>query len=712
MAIDARPTVFAPDDDPYLWLEEVEGERAVAWVDAQTATTAGVFADAVWQQDRDALRAIYDRPDNLPMIRRRDGHIYNYWTDAANPRGLWRSTTLQSYATDEPEWTVLLDVDALAAAEGQDWVWRGASTLPGGHGRALVRLSPGGTDATVLREYDMSSRCFVEGGFALPASKGDASWLDPDTLLLASALEGLGATRSGYARTVRRWHRGTDVQTAPLLFEAAADSMSVAVDISRAGVENGPRVWFIERLDFQNVAVWIGGRDGPALRIDMPTDAQFDVHGDWLAVKPRVDWTVGDRTWPGGCLLGTSLSAWLAGERVLEPLFIPARRQAVQGFFWSGDDLVVTLSDQLRPVFQRWRPATAGWTMTPITGLPDSGVADVASLDALQDESTGELLASCQGPLTPPSLFLLRPGAAPQLLKKAPSTFDASGLVMTRHEAISSDGQSIPYVQVGPAPSTGPTADAPVHLTGYGGFGLTMQPHYNATLGKLWLERGGTTVMAHLRGGGEFGPAWHEVARREGRHLSHDDFAAIAADLVRRGVTRAGRVAAEGGSNGGLLVANMMTRYPERFGALLCTVPLIDMRRYHKLLAGASWMAEYGDPNVAADWSFLQALSAYHVAAPDCAYPPILLAGNRLDDRVHPGHARKMAAKLQAMGYGASLYEIAAGGHSYGKDSEQRAGFSALGLRFLRNAIGWRDAPRSMASSPELASGNGLTSAE
>jgi len=691
MAIDARPTVDAPDDDPYLWLEEIEGKRAVEWVDAQNATTASVFADATWQQDRDALRAIYDRPDNLPMIRRRGRRIYNFWTDAANPRGLWRSTTLESYETDTPEWTVLLDVDALAAAEGQDWIWRGASSLPGAHQRALIRLSPGGTDASVLREFDMATLRFVEGGFELPAAKGDAQWLDHDTLLLSSALERLGATRAGYARTVRRWHRGTDVQAAPVLFEAGAESMSVGTDISRVGVDGGPRVWFIDRLDFQNVAVWMGGREGPALRIDMPSDAQFDVHGDWVAVKPRVDWTVGSRTWPGGCLLGTSLSRWIAGERALDPLFVPERRQAVQSFFWSGGDLVVTLSDQLRPVFQRWQPSASGWTMTPITGLPDSGVADVASLDTYEDESTGELIAACQGPLTPPSLFLLRPDAEPHLLKVAPPTFDTQGLVVTRHEAVSSDGESIPYVQVGPAQAT---ADAPVHLTGYGGFGLTMQPYYNATLGKLWLERGGTTVMAHLRGGSEFGPAWHEVARREGRHLSHDDFAAIAADLVRRGVTRAGRIAAEGGSNGGLLIANMLTRYPERFGALLCTVPLIDMRRYHKLLAGASWMAEYGDPDDPADWSFLEALSAYHVAAPDCAYPPILLAGNRLDDRVHPGHARKMAAKLQAMGYGASLHEITAGGHSYGKDSEQRAGFSALGLRFLRNAIGWRDVPR------------------
>jgi prolyl oligopeptidase len=258
--------------------------------------------------------------------------------------------------------------------------------------------------------------------------------------------------------------------------------------------------------------------------------------------------------------------------------------------------------------------------------------------------------------------------------------------VVTRHEAVSVDGERIPYVQVGPP---GETGDAPVHLTGYGGFRIPMLPYYNSAVGKLWLERGGTSVVANIRGGGEFGTRWHEIGRRAGRRLSHDDFAAVAADLVRRGVTRPGRIAAEGGSNGGILIANMLTRYPDRFGALFCTIPVIDMRRYSKLLAGASWIAEYGDPDKPEDWAFLQTYSAYHTAAPGYRYPPILLATTRRDDRVHPGHARKMAAKLQAMGYEAYFYEPAAGGHGYGKDNKERAAFTALGYTFLSRAIGW-----------------------
>ena len=305
------------------------------------------------------------------------------------------------------------------------------------------------------------------------------------------------------------------------------------------------------------------------------------------------------------------------------------------------------------------------------------------------EESNGEALVSLQDPVTPASLLLvdLEPAvpAAPTLLKRSPANFDATGLVVSRHEAISIDGERIPYVQVGPRDATG---DAFVHMSGYGGFGVSEEPYYNTAIGKLWLERGGVSVVANLRGGGEFGTRWHDAGRREKKRLSHDDFAAVAADLAARGVATPRHIAAEGGSNGGILISNMLTRYPERFGALFCTIPLIDMRRYSKLLAGASWIDEYGDPDKPEDWAFLSAISAYHVAEPGRRYPPILIATSRRDDRVHPGHARKMAAKLQAMGYEAYFYEPAAGGHGYGKDNKERATFTALGLDFLWDRLG------------------------
>jgi prolyl oligopeptidase len=682
--IDPRPTLAAPDDDPYRWLEEVDGEQALAWVEGQNRATLALFADRRFAADRDRLVAILDRPDNLPLIARRGLLVFNFWKDAAQPRGLWRATTLDDYRHAAPRWETLLDIDALAAREGEDWIWSGATTLPGSHDRAILMLSRGGADAVVLREFDVAARAFVGDGFALPEAKGGAAWLDRDVLLLSSAFgEGM-ATHSGYARTVRLWRRGADPRTAPVILATDAERMAVSADRDRETAEE--RVVFAERLGFFDAIVSIGDSGGPKTRLDLPTDAAAEWHRGWLAAKRRTAWTVGGETHPPDTVLGISFSGFLAGDRRFTRLFEPDERRALQGFFWCGGRLVLSILDDLRPVFEALTPSAAGWVRERVAGLPEFGVANLWPLDMRTEESNGELLASAQDPLTPASLFLVRPGAAPELLKRAPQTFDPGGLVVTRHEAISEDGTRIPYTQIGPP---GVTGEAPVHLAGYGGFGISQLPHYDPAVGKLWLERGGTGVVAHIRGGGEFGTSWHDAGRREGKRRSHDDFAAVAADLVRRGVTRPGRIAAEGGSNGGILITNMLTRYPERFGALFCTIPLVDMRRYTKLHAGSSWIAEYGDPDDPDDWRFLHEISAYHAAQPGRRYPPILLATSRRDDRVHPGHARKMAAKLQAMGCEAWFYEPAAGGHGYGKDNRERAAFTALGYNFLRRAIGW-----------------------
>jgi prolyl oligopeptidase len=450
-----------------------------------------------------------------------------------------------------------------------------------------------------------------------------------------------------------------------------------------------PRVWIVDQIDFFNHAIWLRDAAGSMTKLDLPTGIWLQAHGAWFAMKLRKDWTAGGRTYATDTVLGISLSAFLAGSRDFAVLFEPAPRRALQGLFWAAGRLVLSILDELRPRFEICTPSATGWSRETLAGLPEIGVVDVWPLDRHPSESNGDLLANVQDPLTPPSLLLLERGvASPIVLKQAPKTFTADGLVVTQHEAVSIDGERIPYVQTGPAKETG---DAPVYMSAYGGFALAVKPYYNSSLGKLWLERGGTTVQANLRGGGEFGTRWHDAGRLAGKKLSHDDFAAVAVDLVRRGVTSAKRIAAQGGSNGGILITNMLVRYPERFGALFCTIPLIDMRRYTKLLAGASWIAEYGDPDKPAEWEWLKTYSAYHTATPGQNYPPILIATTRRDDRVHPGHARKMAAKLQAMGYEAWFYEPAAGGHGYGKDNRERAGFIALGYGFLRNKIGWVD---------------------
>ena len=677
--MDPRPTLAAPDDDPHLWLEAVDGPDATAWADAQTRATHARLAGPGLDADTATLCTLLDRPDNLPVPNRRGGLLYNFWRDAAHPRGLWRRTSLQSYATLAPDWDVLLDLDALAAAEAEDWVWAGSATLPPDHARALLRLSRGGSDAVVLREFDLRTRTFVAHGFDLPEQKGGAAWLDEDTLLLSTALR--DATTSGYPGTTRLWHRGTAWDAQAPIFRTDPANMSVSGDIDR---DTG-HLLFMERTGFFDVTVHIGDRTGPTHRVPLPTDAWFVWHRGWVAVRGRTPWTAGPTTYPADTVVTIALDALLTGSHGFRTLFTPTPRQAVQGFFWAGDRLIVSILDELRPTYLAFTPGD--WTPHPLPGLPATGTVSAWALDIEELESDGTLLAATQDPVTPPSLLLLAPAAAPAILRRLPPAFDAAGLIVTRHEAVSVDGERIPYTQTGPATLTG---DAPVHLTGYGGFAVSSMPTYRVSTGKLWLERGGTTVLANIRGGNEFGTRWHEAGRLANKRLSHDDFAAVAADLVRRGVTRPGRIAAEGGSNGGHLIANMLVRYPERFGALFCTIPLIDMRRYSKLLAGASWIAEYGDPDRPQDWAFLGPTSAYHTAEPGRPYPPILIATTRRDDRVHPGHARKMTAKLQAMGYDALFHEPAAGGHGYGKDNAEVAAFAALGLLFLRRAIGWQ----------------------
>ncbi|MER9371984.1 prolyl oligopeptidase family serine peptidase [Mesorhizobium sp. M0491] len=689
-AFDFRPTLNAPDDDPYLWLEDIKGERALDWTASQSARTLGQFGGTQFDRDREALTAIFDRPEKIPLITRRGPYLYNFWQDAGNPRGLWRRTTLASYMKVEPQWELLLDLDALAASDGEDWIWRGASVEPERRERAVLRLSRGGSEAVVHRAFDLESLSFVADGFNLAEAKGGIEWLDPDTLLLSSAFGDGMATRCGYARTVRLWKRGADLLTAPVLFETGSESLGVSGHLDRTA--ESERLWFIEQSTFFEKIGRIGDRSGPKTRIDLPRDASWSGFSDWLAAKPRKPWTVGGMTHPADALIGISLSSFIAGERSFAILFETGDRRSLQSFFWNIGKLIISYLVNLDPRLEMFTPDRQEWTRRALDTVPTEGTVHLRSLDAELHETNGEVLISAQDPITPPKLLLLdlnaaAPFGAPVILKRNPENFDASGLVITRHEAVSTDGEMIPYTQVGPANGNG---DAPVHLTAYGGFGLSRLPHYSSSLGKLWLERRGTCVVANIRGGGEFGTRWHEAGRREGKRLAHDDFAAVAADLVQRGITLPRRIAAEGASNGGLLIANMLTRYPERFGALFCTMPFVDMRRYTKLLAGASWIDEYGDPDKPEEWIFLKEISAYHAATPGQPYPPILLATRKRDARVHPGHARKMGAKLQALGYPAYFYESDAGGHVSGKNNRERAAFIALGTNFLRSAIGWQ----------------------
>jgi prolyl oligopeptidase len=687
-------------DDENLWLEDVTGERALAWVRERNGEA---FAELAGNERYDGLKSgileALDADDRIPYVARRGEHLYNFWRDATHPRGLWRRTMLESYRTGEPDWQLLLDVDALAEREGESWVWEGATVLRPGFRRALIELSRGGADATVVRELDLEADppAFVEDGFGLPEAKSDVGWIDLDHIYVGTDFGPGSLTTSGYPRVVKRWARGTALAEAELVYEGKPDD--VAVFAHHDPTEGFERDVVGRAPDFYTDETFLLRPDGSRVKIDVPDDASTSVQREWLLIRPRTPWEVdgaatdgtGGAEYPAGSLLAARLDDYLAGDRTLTVLFRPDEHTSLSYFAWTRNHLIVsTLADVktrlhvLTPPGPG-APAGAAWAESPLPGGPELGVADIVDTDP--DESDEYFLDSQS--FTEPAT--LRRGvvgdpAGVEVLRRAPTFFDATGIEARQHFATSPDGTRVPYFVVGP-PDAGP-GSGPTLLTGYGGFEVSETPRYSATMGRGWLARGGTYVVANIRGGGEYGPRWHRAALRENRVRAYDDFAAVAQDLAARGLTTPDRLGIVGGSNGGLLMGVMLTTHPELFGAVVAQVPLADMRRYHLLLAGASWMAEYGDPDDPADWAYMRTWSPYHLLEPGRRYPPTLFVTSTRDDRVHPGHARKMMAAMSALGADVRYYENIEGGHGAAADNEQTATMWALVLEFLWQKLG------------------------
>ncbi|WP_306330017.1 prolyl oligopeptidase family serine peptidase [Streptomyces venezuelae] len=675
----------ASEDDPYLWLEDISGEAALAWVAERNAETAGaVTSDDGFGPLKARLREVLDASDRIPYTVRRGAHLYNFWRDARHVRGLWRRTTLESYRQDEPEWEVLLDVDALADAEGEKWVWDGANVRRPDFGRALVRLSRDGGDAVVVREFDLETREFVTDGFQLPEAKTRIGWAGPDTVLVGTDLGPDSLTDSGYPRTVRRWRRGTPVATSELVYEAErADVAAWGYRDSTPGYERE----FVGRSpDFFRSETHLLRPDGTRVRIDVPDDADAYAHRQYLIVTLKSPW-LGQ---PTGSLLAFGFDAFLAGDRTPEVLFTPDPRTALAGHTWTRNHLILeTMRDVSTRIEVLTPGAEGGWTREPLVGVPELSAVSVVDTDP--DESD-EYFLDVSGFLQPSTLHLGRIGAGTEVLKQAPHRFDTTGLTVGQHFATSADGTRVPYFVIGPDRTTTP-GPGPALLYGYGGFEVSLTPSYAAVTGRAWLERGGTYVIANIRGGAEYGPDWHQAALGAERPRAFEDFAAVARDLVARGITTPAMLGAKGGSNGGLLMGAMLTRHPELFGAIVAQVPLLDMTRFHKLLAGASWVAEYGDPDDEADRVHLAAISPYHQLAADRPYPPVLLMTSTRDDRVHPGHARKTAARLRELGHRVLFHENTGGGHAGAGDNEQAAHNSALVHTYLWQQLAAPGAP-------------------
>lgn len=666
-------------DDPYRWLEDVTGERALSWVRERNAETMAELAGgARFEALRAEIREVLDSTDRIPYIARRGEYRYNFWRDREHPRGLWRRTTLAEYRKESPDWEIVLDVDALARDEDENWVYHGAQCLRPDYRLALISLSRGGADASVVREFDIERREFVTDGFVLPEAKSTVDWIDADHLYVATDFGSGTLTTSGYPRTVRQWRRGTPLSEAEPVFEGKPDDVSVSA--YHDDTEGFERDFVRRAIDFYHSERYLRA-DDQLLRVDVPDDALVGVHRQWLLIELRSDWTVG-QTFPAGCLLVADFDQFMArgaGEAGLLVLFMPDERTSLAGYSWTRHHLILNMMRDVVSHVSVLAPAE-DWRAEPLTGTPALSRASAYGTDSHVDD---EYLADIDGFLTPSTLAIGTIGDGPAVvLKQAPAFFDAAGFTVDQHFAVSEDGTRIPYFVVAPD-SAVPAGGWPTLLYGYGGFEVSLQPGYRGALGRAWLARGGCYVSANIRGGGEYGPRWHSATLKHNRHLVYEDFAAVARDLVARGLTTPARLGAEGGSNGGLLMGVMLTHYPELFGAIVGAVPLLDMLRYHKLLAGASWMAEYGDPDDPADREHLLHFSPYHQLRADRRYPPMLLTTSTRDDRVHPGHARKLVARMREYGLPVTYYENIEGGHGGAADNEQAAFMSALAYEFL-----------------------------
>ena len=680
---------MAPEPhDPHIGLEDVFGEASLNWVRQRNAQSEAMLqADPRFEALRRELREVLDASDRIPGVSRRGAWLYNFWQDAKHPRGIWRRTTMAEYRKAEPKWELLLDVDALGKAEGQSWVWQGSSCLSATSNRCLVALSPGGTDANVVREFDLSTREFVKDGFALPLSKNRWTWVDADTLLVGTAAAGDPVTDSGYPRAVRLWKRGTPLSQARVVFEGQQRDVWASASSDRTpGFE---RSFVMRGIDFYRHEMFV--LDGAGLKqVPKPQDAQVAFWKERALMRLRSDWKQGERVWPAGSLLVMSASALMEGKAEPVALFTPTAQRSLAGYTTTATSVVLNVMQDVTGRLEVRRPEGAAWSLRTIP-VPNTGTLSVASLhDATvaDDEWAEGLLVSYTDLLTPESLLLARADRSGiENLKGRQAQFSTNGLRLDQRFAVSKDGTRIPYFIVIP---TGPRASGPkpTLLYGYGGFDISMRSAYSGGIGRAWLARGGVYVLANIRGGGEYGPAWHTSAIRENKQRSYDDFIAVAEDLIKTGVTTPAQLGIRGGSNGGLLVGAVMTQRPDLFGAVVCQVPLLDMRRYHRLLAGASWMAEYGNPDREEDWAFISRYSPYHQVPPASGegarkLPPVLLVTSTRDDRVHPGHARKMAARLSERGQPVLYWENIEGGHSGAADNGQRAKMQAMEYTFL-----------------------------
>ncbi len=669
-------------EDPYLWLEDVMGDKAIAWVKEQNAKTQKALeAQPQFVPIRDKVLEVVNSKERIPFVQKRGAFLYNFWQDETNIRGLWRRTTVEEYKKPQPKWETVLDLDQLAKDEHENWVWKGSTCLYPTHDRCLLNLSRGGADAQVTREFDVPTKTFVKDGFVVKEAKGGAAWVDRDTLFVQTDFGPGSMTQSGYPRIVKEWKRGTPLASANIVFEGKEADISASAMVDEA--KGYPNRQLVRRAVTFYTAETFLKEGGKLTKIEVQDDATPTIVWDLLTVRLKSDWLVGGKSYPQGALLAINFDKFMKGERNFDVLFTPTARKSLAGFTATKNYLIINELDNVKNQLVELKRENNKWIRRAIA-MPGSGSVGVSGIDS--DESD-DYFVTLTDYLTPSTLFWATAGSDKrEKLKSLPAFFDATPFKVEQFSATSKDGEKIPYFVVMDK-NTKLDGSNPTLLYGYGGFEISMLPAYSGGTGLGWLAQGGVYVVANIRGGGEFGPRWHIAGLKANRQKVYDDFIAVGEDLIAKKISSPRHLAISGGSNGGLLVGAVAVQRPDLFRAVLCSVPLLDMKRYNKLLAGASWVAEYGNPDDPKEWEFISKYSPYQNVKAGVKMPKILFVTSTRDDRVHPGHARKMMARMMEQGHDVMYYENIEGGHAGSANNTQLAYRTALQYTFLLNEL-------------------------
>lgn len=675
------PTVTMAGNDPWLWLEEVEGENALAWARGQNERSLEhLQSHPLFEPVHERALEILTSDDRIAYPALRGGEVYNFWRDDEHVRGIWRKTSLDSYRGDSPDWGVILDVDELAEREDKNWVWAGSDCRYPDYDRCFIGLSVGGADAAVRREFDLETGEFVEDGFRLEESKSSITWRDRDSVFVGPAFTDEQVTDSGYPRSVRIWRRGSELSEAETVFEGKRGDVGVFATRMHDGDDHYDLIIRAPGIFTREYHLFEGGE---TKRLNLPADAELTgVIDGQLLVDLKSEWTVGETSFGQGALVAGPVESFVGDSPSLEVLIQPDERQSINGVTTTENAVLVNLLENVNGKLVSFVREEGSWRQHELD-VPPMGTITVVTAD----DDSDRFFYDYTGFLTPSTLFEADAVSdSHREVRAEPAWFDAEGMHVTQYEAESADGTMIPYFVVEPR---GFEADGsnPTLLAAYGGFEVSRTPYYSGVTGSAWLERGGVHVLANIRGGGEFGPRWHQAALKENRQRAFDDLIAVSEDLIERKITSPEHLGIHGGSNGGLLVGAVMVQRPELYNAVVCQVPLLDMKRYHKLLAGASWMGEYGNPDEPEQWEYIGKYSPYQNVSAEAEYPRAFFTTSTRDDRVHPAHARKMVARMLDQGHDVLYYENIEGGHGGAANLKQQAFLSGLIYAYLHHQL-------------------------